>query len=392
MSTGSENLALVLGGGGARAAYQAGFLRQLTRDNPDLRFPIITGVSAGSINAAFLSNFTESLPAAAHRLTELWKSITPDQIFLSSLVALSSNICRWGVRLLSGGAHLTAPVQGLVDTAPLRRFLCGAFDTPDGRLCGMPENIRNGRLKAAAITTTNYATAQSVTWVQGEGLTLWERPDRHGASSMLTVDHVMASCALPLFFPAIQIEGMWHGDGGIRLTAPLSPALHLGAQRIFTISTRYSKTRAEAERPAIHGYPPPATVIGVLLNAVFLDMLDYDALVMERINRLLAHTPEGGADGLRRVELLMVRPSQDLEALAAEYESALPRSFRYMIRGLGTHETRRPNLLATILFAPEFVSRVMKIGEQDAAHRADELKRFLVSRAASTEREAASDA
>lgn len=376
------NLALVLGGGGARAAYQAGFLRQLARQIPDLKIPIITGVSAGSINAAFLANWPQSFDVGAERLTQLWKSITPDQIFYSSPLALAANVCRWGLRLVSGGAHLPLPTRGLVDTLPLRKFLRDALETPDGTLAGIAENIRRGRLRAVAVTTTNYATGQSVTWTQGDDLEMWERPMRRSALTVLTVEHVMGSCALPLFFPAVEIGNAWHGDGGVRLTAPLSPALHLGAHRIFTISTRYLKSYAEADERTAPSYPPPATVIGVLLNAIFLDALDHDALVMQRTTELASRLPEDQRAGLRPVELLIVRPSQDLEALAAEYEKTLPRGFRYMVRGLGTRETPRTGLLATILFAPEYVQRIIEIGEQDAARRAKELARFLAPGAA----------
>jgi len=378
MSQVSEHLALVLGGGGARAAYQAGFLRRLVKEIPGLRFPIITGVSAGSINAAFLANWPHSMEVGVERLMELWRSITPNQIFYSNPFALAANVCRWGLRLVSGGAHLPVPPRGLVDTEPLRKFLRGALDAPDGTLRGIAENIRLGRLRAAAVTTTNYLRGQSVTWTQGDNLEMWERPLRHGALTTLNVEHVMGSCALPLFFPAIQIGDGWHGDGGVRLMAPLSPALHLGASRIFTISTRYLKSFSEAGRILTPGYPPPATVIGALLNAVFLDALDHDALTMQRISQLVTQLPEKQRLGLQPVELLVVRPSQDLEALAADYEHTLPRAFRYMVRGLGTRDTPRTGLLATILFAPEYVQRVMEVGEEDAARRIEEVVKFLM--------------
>jgi NTE family protein len=378
MNLADENVALVLGGGGARAAYQAGFLRRLAREVPGLRFPILTGVSAGSINAAFLANWTGSLADGVEQLSALWKSISPNQIFQSNPLSLAANVGRWGARLVSGGAPLSPPTRGLVDTAPLRAFLRRSFEAPDGILRGVAENIRSGRLNAAAVTTTNYATGQSITWAQGAALQMWERPLRRSVEASLTVEHVMASCALPLFFPAVQVGEAWHGDGGIRLTAPLSPALRLGAQRVFTISTRYQRSQAEADEPGKGDYPPPATVIGVLLNAVFLDMLDYDELVMRRINDLVKQLPEEQRGGLRPVELLLVRPSQNLEALAVDYEETLPRAFRYLVRGLGTRETPRAGLLATILFAPEYVQRVMEIGEQDAERRAKELVQFLI--------------
>ncbi len=377
MNPTSPTVALVLGGGGARAAYQVGFLRCLARAFPKLQIPILTGVSAGAINTAFLANWMSDFKPGIERLASSWRALTVDKIFRSDPVALAGNAVRWGVRLVSGGGQLTPPTRGLVLTEPLREFLCRALEAPDGTLRGVVENIRRGRLTAAAVTTTNYATEQSITWVQGEGLTMWERPMRRSVLTTLTVDHVMASCALPLFFPAIRLGTTWYGDGGVRLTAPLSPALHLGAERILAISTRYQKTQPEADQPATDGYPPPATVIGVLLNSVFLDMLDYDAMVMQRTNALLEGRSEERPMGLRAVDLLVVRPSQDLEGLAADYEADLPRSFRYLVRGLGTLDTRRPDLLATILFAPDYIHRVMDIGEQDGERRLEEVATFL---------------
>jgi NTE family protein len=373
----SVALALALGGGGARAAYQAGVLRSLSQAFPELHVPILTGVSAGAINTAFLANSRGDLRAGVEQVVGLWKTLTVDRIFRSDPVALAGNALRWGVRLIAGGGHLTPPTRGLVNTRPLRRFLSRALETRDGSLRGAADNIRRGRLKAVALTTTNYTTEQSITWAQGKGLTMWERPMRRSVPTSLTIDHVMASCALPLFFPAIKLDGAWHGDGGVCLTAPLSPALHLGADRILAISTRYRQTRPEANKPATNHYPPPATVIGVLLNAVFVDMLDYDALVMQRINALLRGHADERRTGLRVVDLLVLRPSQDLEALAGDYETKLPRFFRYMVRGLGTRETRRPDLLATILFAPEYIRRVIEIGERDGERRLAEIATFL---------------
>ena len=156
----------------------------------------------------------------------------------------------------------------------------------------------------------------------------WERPQRKSVTCYFSVSHVMASAALPFFFPAVEVDGAWYGDGGIRLTAPLSPAVHLGARRIIAVSTRYARSREEADRPAVNGYPPPAQVAGVLYNAIFLDQLDADALQLQQINALVSCLPESERQGLRHVELLMLRPSIDLGRLANEYEPELPRAFR----------------------------------------------------------------
>ena len=219
-----------------------------------------------------------------------------------------------------------------------------------------------------------------MTWVQtreDHGIQTWERPQRKSIACALRVDHVVASSALPFFFPAVEVDGAWYGDGGIRLTAPLSPAVHLGARRIIAVSTRYARTRAEADRPAVVGYPPPAQVAGVLYNAIFLDQLDSDALQLQQINRLIARLPETAREGLRPIELLMLRPSIDLGRLANAYEPDLPRAFRFLTRGLGTRETRSNDMLSLVMFQKDYVKRLIELGEADAHARLEDIRGFL---------------
>src|SRR5690606_32246956 len=162
---------------------------------------------------------------------------------------------------------------GLVDTAPLRMLLESVLGVSGNEpIPGIEENIRKGRLDAVAFVTTSYSTGQTVVWVQGREIRLWSRPQRKSVQASLSVDHVMASAALPLFFPAVKVGDAWYGDGGIRMAAPLSPALHLGASRIIAVSTRYDRSAEESERSSIEDYPPPAQVIGILMNAIFLDL------------------------------------------------------------------------------------------------------------------------
>jgi NTE family protein len=187
----------------------------------------------------------------------------------------------------------------------------------------------------------------------------------------------MASAALPFLFPAVEVDGAWYGDGGIRLTAPLSPAVHLGARHILAVSTRYARTREEADRPAVNGYPPPAQVAGVLYNAIFLDQLDSDALHMQQINEFVARLPEKQRQGLRRIELLVLRPSQDLGRLANAYEPELPRAFRFLTRGMGTQETRSNDMLSLMMFQTDYVKRLIDLGEDDAMAWLPEIRRFL---------------
>lgn len=366
-----------MGGGGARAAYQVGFLRSLARQYPNLEIPYITGVSAGAINAAHLAAHQGTFEEAVEDLSGLWSHLRLDDVFRTDLPSLLWNALRWVVKLGTGGVGGGSGIRSLADTAPLRRFLTGALSAVDGEITGIDQNLKRGRLRAVALSTSSYTTGQSITWVEGTKIEEWERPHRRSRNRSLTVEHVMASAALPLFFPAIQLEGGWYGDGGIRLAAPLSPILHLGAQKVLAISTKYASNQEEADRPLIRGYPPPAQVAGVLLNSIFLDNLDQDVLRLERLNRLLSRLPPNERDGLRPVKLLVLRPSRDLGQLARAFERNLPRGFRFLTRGLGTRETESPDFLSLIMFQPDYLGKLMEIGEEDADRQQEALAEFM---------------
>lgn len=373
-----DDLALVLVGGGARAAYQVGFLNGLIRQYPDLRLPIITGASAGAINATYLAAQVGPLAHAVEGLVQLWRSQRVDRVFRVDTPSLLGLVLRWGLRLVSGGGVLAPDVQGLLDTAPLRAFLTRTLQPAEnGQITGIGRNIAARRLRALAITTSSYSTGQSVIWVQGADIDDWERPTRVSRKAAITVDHIMASSAIPLFFPAVQLDDAWYGDGGIRSTAPCSPAIHLGARRILAISNRHRRSRHEADEPVVSGYPPPAQIAGQLISAMFLDDLDRDALNLQRINRLVAKLPAADREGLRPVELVVVRPSRDLGRLAAEFEPQLPRLFRYLTRSLGSRETASPDLLSLLMFQQDYIEKLMETGEQDAASNADRVAALL---------------
>lgn len=376
-ATPRDDLALVLTGGGARGAYQVGVLRWLARRYPDLDLPILTGVSAGAVNAAHLACRHGTFRQGIEELATLWVQLTPEQVFDVSASSLAWNVFRWGGRLMSGGVLPGREVRSFLDTSPLRRYLQEAYGAVDGRLTGIEYNLRRGALNAVALSTSSYTTGQSVVWVEGRDIAPWKRPQRRAVHAKLTVDHVMASAAIPLFFPAVRIGDAWYGDGGVRLAAPLSPALHLGARRIIAISTRYDAPPTAARRKRFVGYPPPATVFGALMNAIFLDLIDQDALRMQRFNELLEKLPPEERGGLRIVDFIALRPSRDLGRMARKYEPQLPRAFRFLTRGLGTRETVSPDLLSMLLFVPEYVNRLMELGEADAERRAEELETIV---------------
>jgi len=370
-------LAITLGGGGARAAYQAGVLRSLARRFPDLTPPILTGVSAGAINVAHLANHTSPFSDKVDDLVRLWSSLDTTKVFATHPLTLVRRAVLDGLRLSLGSWPRNPPLQGLLDTTPLRRFLHGALGAEDGALRGVAENLAAERLKAVALTATSYTTGQTLTFFAGRGIEAWERPLRRSVEAELTVEHVMASAALPIFFPAIKVGDAWHGDGGIRLTAPLAPALHLGAGRILTVSTHYRSTHAEADRPAFEGPPSLAQVMGILYNAIFLDHLDHDALQLARINRILGALPPEGRMGLREVKLLVLRPSRDLDEMANEFEPRLPWMFRYLTRRLGTRRASTQHLLSTVLFQSDYLGALIELGERDADARAAEIDEFV---------------
>lgn len=376
-------VAVVLTGGGARGAYQVGVLRGMGKLFPDLRFRIVTGVSAGAINAAWLASCPDPLGPSSEALVDHWDDLRVERIFGTDVGSLSLNFMRWVTRF-GTGAKLGPRVRGLLDTAPLRELLMGLIGTAGdehGRLHGVERNLESGCLDALALTTVNYGTGQTVSWVESGVPVCWSLPGRISRETGLTVDHVMASSALPLLFPAVQLwssgESGWYGDGGIRLAAPLSPALHLGAERIVAVSTRYDRSSSEAEQSAIAGYPPPAQIVGNLMNAIFLDVLDQDARRLERINCLLRRLPPGDRDGLKEVDLVLVRPSVDLGALSAQMEPDLPAAFRYFTRSFGTRETKSPDFLSLLMFQPDYIAQLLEIGERDAKAHEDELRRLL---------------
>lgn len=373
-----EQIGLVLTGGGARGAYQVGVLSYLARKYPELQVPIITGVSAGAVNAAHIAGHPGTFQQAAAELRSLWAELSTSDVFDADAPALGWTALRTGMRLMSGGLLPAPSVRALLETQPLRELLTETLASVHGELTGIEANLLRGKLRAVALITTSYTTGQSVVWVQGhDDVPLWHRPQRVAVRTRLTVEHVMASAALPLFFPAVRIGNAWYGDGGIRLAAPLSPALHLGANRILAVSTRFARSQQEADVAMITRYPPPAQILGIVMNAIFLDLIDQDAMRLQRINRLLEQIPEGNRDGMRPVKLLVIRPSRDLGRLVSEYEPKLPPAFKFMTRGLGTRETNSPDILSMLMFQRDYLTRLIEIGEEDAEARADELAAFF---------------
>ena len=367
---------MLLSGGGARSSYQAGILTYIGEEFPEANFPILTGVSAGAINVSHLAAAQGSFLDAARYLVDCWNATSQEQVFESqSSFSLIKGYFRSRTPESMSGLEST---RGLLQTNPLRIFLSDKLNAVEGRIPGIGDSLRSGRIEAVAIVTTNYTTGQTVTWVQGSDIEGWQRPTRVGIQSDITVEHIMASTSLPLLFPAIQIGDAWYGDGGIRFSAPLAPLVHLGARRILAISTRYNRSRSEADTHEISGYPSSTRIFGLLLNAVFLDALDQDALTMSRVNDLLRQLPRRKRKGLRPIHLLVMRPSVDLGKLAAEYENKISGALGLVTRSLGTSgSSKSPDWLSMLLFEQDYIQRLIEIGYRDAKSRRSEIEEFL---------------
>ena len=369
--------ALVLSGGGARAAYQVGCLRALSQALPSYRPQILTGVSAGAINATHLAAFQGSWQDSVEALVGLWQHMRTDKVYRTGLGPMMGRMAHWGLHFVSGGRLGRKDIRGMVQNAPLRSYLQEhlAADPATGEICGVDQNLADGWLKAVAVMTTNYASGRSEAWVDTLEETIWSGSQVSARPTSLTIDHVMASAALPFFFPAVRLRNHWHGDGGVRLAAPLSPALRLGAKRILAVSPRVKPQRPEEGLAT--SYPSPGQVAGVMLNAVFLDLLDFDALQMQRINDLLRRIPQQNWGNQRQVDVMVLRPQQDLGQIARQSQPEMPGAFRFFAGGFGGRDEPTADALSMVNFEPGYVGQLIAFGEQDTHERMDEIEAFL---------------
>ena len=369
--------ALVLSGGGARAAYQVGCLRALSQALPNYRPQILTGVSAGAINATHLAAFQGSWQDSVEALVGLWQHMRTDKVYRTGLGPMMGRMAHWGLHFVSGGRLGRKDIRGMVQNAPLRSYLQEhlAADPATGEICGVDQNLADGWLKALAVMTTNYASGRSEAWVDTLEETIWSGSQVSARPTSLTIDHVMASAALPFFFPAVRLRNHWHGDGGVRLAAPLSPALRLGAKRILAVSPRVKPQRPE--QGLATSYPSPGQVAGVMLNAVFLDLLDFDALQMQRINDLLRRIPQQNWGNQRQVDVMVLRPQQDLGQIARQSQPEMPGAFRFFAGGFGGRDEPTADALSMVNFEPGYVGQLIAFGEQDTHERMDEIEAFL---------------
>jgi len=373
--------ALVLAGGGARAAYEVGVLAAIAERAPSLEFPIVTGVSAGAINAVYLAAHPGSLATAAGALRAQWSRLVVERVYRVRPGRLARSLLLGAAHTALGRGGAAAAVHGVVDMSPLREFLGANID-----FAQLDANIAARRLRAVALSATSYATGETVTFVHGPpDVPTWRRALRSAVATQLTLDHVMASAALPILFPAVRIGDAFYGDGSVRQTAPLAPAIHLGARAIVVVTQRNDPQELHPPapgpgRPAAPTYPALAEVIGLLLHAIFLDALEADAERLERVNRVVTALPEAQRpDGLRPVRLLMLRPSRDLGALAAGCGVTLPPLVRWLVRGMGGQRATAVDFLSYLLFDPAYTNALIELGYDDVRAQWPRIERFLVA-------------
>ncbi len=387
----APRLGLVLSGGGARAAYQVGAIRALAeisrgRQTP---FSILAGVSAGAINAVALASHADDFRASAERLWATWSAITPDRVYRTDIWSLGRIGSRWLEELTLGGLF-AGHINHLLDTSPLRGFLEQELD-----FAAVERNLGRGSLRGVAVSATNYHTGTAITFYATEPrpappIEPWMRSMRLGQSARLRMDHVLASCAIPIFFPPVQIDGSYFGDGCVRLNSPLSPAVHLGAEGIIAIGVRClrsAQTTGELNHPDQLASPALSEIGGVLLNAVFLDSLESDAELLERTNGTIARLAPAERERLRpplrQIPILVLRPSQDLGLLAVRQHQHFPRALRYLLRGIGVTHERGADLLSYLAFAPEYIGRLLELGRADTLARRAEVESFFEASRAS---------
>ncbi|MDD5443281.1 MAG: patatin-like phospholipase family protein [Pseudomonas fluorescens] len=362
---------LILSGGGARAAYQVGVLAAIAEllppgaANP---FPVIVGTSADAINAVSLASGAMDFTAAVQRLTAFWQGFRSHLVLRSDWPGVIHQASRFLIHSLLG---LGAPVPvALLNSAPLRHLLNDRLN-----LQGIDEAIRQKQLHAVAVTAFGYESGQAVTFYQGGGtINAWLRHRRIGLPTQLTIEHLLASSAIPLLFAPVKLDQEFFGDGAVRQPAPISPALHLGANRVLVVGVSGNPRGNEpsTQRTYTGQQPTLAQIGGHMLNSTFIDSLEGDIELLERLNQFSHAAPE-----LAAVEVLVIAPSQPIDEIAARHRQELPAALRLFLRGPGATKTSGAGVLSYLLFEAGYCSELIELGRKDALAKREDLSKFL---------------
>lgn len=373
----ARRTALVLTGGGARAAYQVGVLRAIASLLPPgsaSPFGVLCGTSAGAINAAALAADASDFRRGVRRLTDVWKNLHAGDVYRADLLGIAACSSRWLSALVLGGSRSSHAVS-LLDNAPLAGLLARKLD-----FGGIRRNVANGTLKAVGVTASGYTSGESISFFEaGDDVEGWRRARRVGVRTEIDIPHLVASSAIPFVFPPVRIHREYFGDGSMRQIAPISPALHLGADRILVITVAATQS-GPAPRVPTDGCPSLAQIAGHALNSIFLDALEADLERLERINRTVGLVRAAGSAaplGLKHVDSFVIAPSEPLERIALRHVRALPRPVRFLLHGIGAMRRSGSNVTSYVLFERPYCRALMRLGYDDAMARREELARFL---------------
>ena len=375
---GGGKAGLVLAGGGARAAYQVGVLQAMKEMLPDPKvnpFPIICGTSAGAVNAGALAVNADDFGIAVDKLLDVWRNFEPRHVYRADFPGVAANSTRWFAGFLFG-AFLKNRRISLLDNRPLESLLARYLD-----FARIDRNISAGALDAVSITCSGYTSGQSCSFFQAsEQLEGWKRSQRIGIKTKITVQHLMASSAIPFLFPPYHLNREFFGDGSMRQVAPVSPALHLGADRVVVVGTARIRD-ATPERTRGDLFPTLAQIAGHVMNSIFLDSLAVDLERLERINKTVSCVPP---DALRKmgltlhhVDVLVLTPSQPLDEIAVKHVRNLPWAIRFLLRSVGAMRRGGANLASYLLFEQGYCRELIQLGYHDTIKRRDEVEAFL---------------
>jgi len=379
-----NSVGLVMTGGGARGAYQAGVLKRIgelkrvqTHGNP---FPIIGAASAGAVNGCAVAAGCRDFASVTRVLAELWGTLKPSDIFRCDVLSQAHNSLTWILDLSFGAVLGGGNAHSLLDATPLQRFLTKHLDCDR-----IQDNIKRGHLYALAVSATNCSSGKSYLFIQGaRGHAMWNRVRLVTVATRITVDHICASAAIPLVFQPVRLKlargSAFFGDGCIRLQQPLSPVIRLGAEKVFAIGVRCEK-KERPDETLDDSNPSLAQVMGVLFDAMFLDHLATDFEHLERLNQRLqdGYIARHGAQGsrLRQLGRFLISPSVHLSELARQHAHDMPYLIQYFVNSLGRDEASCADLLSYLLFTSKYTRDLIEIGYHDAGERIDEIEDFL---------------
>jgi NTE family protein len=368
------SVGLVLTGGGARSAYQVGVLLALAELLPRARnpFQVIVGTSAGAVAASVLAAEAHHWRRAVAGLERVWANFHSSQVFHVDRRHMLRAGAHWLLALISGGMVLSPP-KSMLDNTPLRELLGVHVDC-----AGIRRSIARGHLHAFALCATSYATGHSVAFYDGiDPIHDWSRVQRLGVRTQITIDHLMASAAIPLLFPPIRIGDEYFGDGAMRQLHPLSPAIHLGADRLLIIGVRARRAAgvAPVNRP-LTIMPTPGEIFGYMLDTLFTDQIYGDLEQLERINVLVHNAPQA-ARGERPIETLMLAPSVDPREIAGRHAGEMPPGLRTLLRVIGGRDASGDQLASYLTFEGGYTRALIELGYRDAMEARAALLAFM---------------